>query len=117
MSPLIDDISNIAISKMPEGWAPYKWECVPGGYLVTGSVPAGQYRKGPRKGQPKHLGKGQVVVIGEGDLREAKALYLASTGNCWDCKATGQVWAGWTQTHGVSHRQCSSCGGAGKVSQ
>jgi hypothetical protein len=117
MSPLIDDIDAIVKTKMPDGWLPYKWECVAGGYLVTGSIPNGVYQSGPRKGAPRHSGNGEVVVVSDGDLKAAATAYEASTGKCWRCKGSGQIDCGWSKAEGTTYRRCEQCGGTGKAQE
>lgn len=96
-----------------EGWKAYRWEDCDGDSIVTGSVPDGTYKFGPRKGQPKFVGEGRKVILSKVELEAIATAYEGETGKCWDCKGTGQVWAGWSKTEGTRYRECQRCKGTG----
>jgi DnaJ-class molecular chaperone len=47
-------------------------------------------------------------------MRAATEKY-ESSGLCWNCKSTGQTWAGWSVSEGAKYRPCSRCSGTGKA--
>ena len=98
-----------------EGWEAYRWEDCDGDSIVTGDVPDGVYRSGPRKGRPRFKGPGRRVIITRSDMWAVATAYEAETGKCWDCKGTGQTWAGWSKAEGTHYRECQRCGGTGEA--
>jgi hypothetical protein len=114
----INDCMEAAEAKVGiEGWKAYQWEDCDDDSIVTGSVPDGVYSKGPRKGKPRFVGKGKRVIITRVELEARAIAYEAETGKCWDCKGTGQTWAGWSRTEGTKYRECQRCAGTGEAQQ
>jgi hypothetical protein len=114
----IDDIMKAAEAKVGvDGWEAYKWENCDGDSIVTGDIPDGVYRSGPRKGRPRFKGSGRRVVITRSELQVIATAYEAETGKCWDCKGTGQTWAGWSKAEGTRYRECQRCKGTGEAQQ
>jgi hypothetical protein len=111
----IGDIMQIAERKMPEGWSAFRWERATGGSMVTGSIPDGVYSRGPRKGKPRRIGPKEVVVVSKNEMGTAAAAYESSSGNCWDCKGTGQVPWKWVKAGGWQHKSCDRCHGSGSA--
>ena len=98
-----------------EGWKAYKWESVEGGSIVTGSIPTGVYRSGPRKGEPRFNGPKRRVIVTSEEMVTRAAAHEADTGQCWDCKGSGQTWAGWSKEDGTRCRTCKRCSGSGEA--
>lgn len=101
-----------------EGWQGYRWTiCDGGGAIVKGCVPSGTYTRGPRKGSPKFRPAApnteRTVIVADLHMVKVAAEY-ETTGKCWDCKGSGQTFAGWSAAEGVRHRQCTRCNGTGK---
>jgi len=114
----INDCMKAAETKVAiEGWKAYRWEDCDGDSIVTGDIPDGVYRSGPRKDRPRFKGPGRRVVITNAELQVIATAYEAETGKCWECKGTGQVWAGWSKAEGTKYRKCQRCAGTGEVSQ
>lgn len=116
----MQDAIDVAAKKVGiDGWEGYAWEAADGGSIVRGCVPDGVYSKGPRKGQPKFsnpvCGTEKTVVVALEELASAAAHHERSTGECWDCKGTGQTWAGWSAADGNRYKTCSRCGGSGSA--
>jgi hypothetical protein len=110
----IKDCMSIAEAKAGvEGWQGYRWQAAQDDCIVTGCVPAGIYLRGTRKGQPRYShpkakDRKQVVVSKAEMLQEAQK-YETETGKCWDCKGTGQRYAGWHHIDGTRFRPCVRC--------
>ena len=115
----IDDIMKAAEAKVGiDGWEAYKWEACDDDSIVTGDIPDGVYRSGPRKGQPRfNKATARRVIITRAELQVIATAYEAETGKCWDCKGTGQTWAGWSKTEGTKYRECQRCAGTGEAQQ
>ena len=115
----IDDIMKAAEVKVAvEGWKAYKWEACDDDSIVTGDIPDGVYRSGPRKGQPRfNKPLGRRVVITRAELQVTATAYETETGKCWDCKGTGQAWAGWSRIEGAKYQECQRCAGTGEAQQ
>lgn len=115
LSVSIRDVFDAAIEKLGiNGWKPYRWEAATGGNIVTGSVPFGVYRSGPRKGQPVFDSTDRkTVVVSDEDVKTRAERYESETGNCWNCKGTGQVVSGWSAKAGTRYKACGRCGGTG----
>lgn len=100
-----------------EGWTAFAWERVDGGCVVTGCIPAGVWRSGPRKGRPRcdHAlaRERRRVVVSDAELRVQAAAYEAETHRCWNCRGRGDVHSGWNAQSGPRYRTCSRCGGEG----
>lgn len=98
------------------GWEGHSWRAVEGGSIVTGCVPSGVYTRGPRKGHPKFSpampGTKREVVVTVAQLDAIARDYEANGGKCWDCKGSGQTWAGWSAADGTKHRTCARCNGS-----
>jgi hypothetical protein len=114
----IGDAFDVAVAKLGiEGWTPYRWEAATGGHLVTGAVPFGTYKSGPRKGRPRFDHKNttdrKTVVVSDEDVKTRAERYESETGNCWNCKGTGQVVSGWSAKAGTRYKACGRCGGTG----
>lgn len=116
-----DDYGDLARKVVGrQGWEPYRWSLQdpePGkmaGCYVTGSIPDGVFRSGPRKGRPRYSTPGathtQTVFIPRDAVIEAARRY-EQTGQCWNCKGTGKVWAGWSRETGTKQRACPRCNG------
>lgn len=99
----------------PEAWKSYRWEVLAGGYLVTGAVPVGLYKSGPRKGRPKWEGRGTKVVLSEMEVGAEVARYIQETGNCANCLGTKEEFLSWSVTEGTKRRPCSECNATGKA--
>lgn len=101
------------------GWQAFSWELVEGGSKVNGEVPDGVHEHGPLKGRPKFGGAGSThakeVFVPDAELQRVAAEHERDTGDCWDCKGTGQTWAGWSQAEGTKYRTCTRCSGTGKA--
>lgn len=106
----------------PEGW---KWHTldardVPSGYTkVSGSVPTGVFKSGPRKGQPKWTSDPNVVWMRNVDIAETKRLWEIENDKCIACYGTGKYCHRVSvnpQTKEVERgfRKCSKCEGTGK---
>jgi hypothetical protein len=112
----IEDVMTFAKSKVGiDGWVAYTWEACGDDSLVTGDVPSGIYRSGPRKGKQKFTGPGRKVVVTRQEMQAKATAYESDTGKCWDCKGTGQVWAGWSKTDGTRYRDCQRCNATGNA--
>jgi hypothetical protein len=112
----IRDCEDLAKSKAGiEGWKACCWERAGDDSIVTGSVPVGTYRSGPRKGRLKFVGPFTKVVVTRSELESAAIAYEATTGLCWDCKGSGRVVVGWSKAEGSRYQSCDRCGGSGKV--
>ena len=112
----ISDCMEAAEAKVGiEGWKAYRWEDCGGDSIVTGDVPDGVYRSGKRKGRPRFNGPGRKVVITKAEMQAKATAYEADTGKCWDCKGTGQVWAGWSKADGTRYRDCQRCNATGNA--
>ena len=112
----IRDIMGAAEAKAGiDGWRAYSWERCGEDSIVTGDIPAGVYKSGKRKGKPKFKGPGRKVIVTRAELQAKATVYEAETGKSWDCKGTGQTWAGWSKTEGTRYRECQRCGGTGEV--
>jgi hypothetical protein len=115
LSVNVQDVFDAAIEKLGiNGWEPYRWEAATDGHIVTGSVPFGVYRSGPKKGQPvfDSTDKKTVFVSNE-EIKAMANRYEAETGKCWNCKGTGEIMFGWSKKNGVIHKICSRCDGCG----
>ena len=114
----IKDAMDFAESKVGiPGWQAEAWEDIGGDSIVEGSVPDGFYRSGPRKGKPRFTRPRTKVVVTKAELQAAATAYEAETRKCWDCKGSGQVWAGWSKAEGTKYRTCSRCDGSGDAVQ
>lgn len=112
----ISDCMEAAEAKVGiDGWKAYRWEDCDGDSIVTGDVPDGVYRSGPRKGRPRFKGPGRRVIVTKAELQAKAAVYETETGKCWDCKGTGQVWAGWSKADGTRYRDCPRCNATGNA--
>ena len=115
LSHTLKDIFEAAEDKVGiEGWKAFRWEDCDGDGILTGCVPNGVYRSGPRKGRPRFLGPDRRVIVTKAELDERATRYEADTGNCWNCKGSGQECYGWKQGEGNIYRTCGRCGGSGK---
>lgn len=86
--------------------------------MVTGEVPDGVYTRGPRKGKPRfrrHAGQHHMTIVVSDSEIYSEAAQHESGGSCWNCKGTGEVWAGWSVAEGTKRRTCGRCGGTGKA--
>jgi hypothetical protein len=109
----IKDVMEIAERKVGiEGWSAYRWESVGEDSLVTGSIPDGTYRSGPRKGRPRRKGPGDRVVVAKPEMEATAAAFEDSTGRCWNCKGDGRVVTGFNK-EGTTYQRCSRCSGTG----
>lgn len=113
----IRDIMDIAARKRAvERWCPYLWERVGADSIVTGAVPLRYYSKGKRKGEPDLTGAiSERVVVTRAEIDQAAADYERETGQCWDCKGSGQIQVGYSTATGAVHEACARCGGTGKA--
>lgn len=117
MRTSFQDVADVAADAAGiEGWSVYLVEHVTGGWLAKGCVPNGVYQRGPKKGRPRYgdpvEGTRRTVVVSDEQMRAAAAAY-ESSGQCWDCKGSGEVFAGWSAAAGVSKRPCTRCNGTG----
>ena len=55
------------------------------------------------------------VIVTKAELQAKAAVYETETGKCWDCKGTGQVWAGWSKADGTRYRDCPRCNATGNA--
>lgn len=114
-----DAMQEAAVISGITDWQGYRWEACEGGCIVTGCVPSGVFTKGKNKGQPKFRpampGTDRRVVVGTDHMQAVAQLYEAARGCCWDCKGTGEVWAGWSADSGARYRKCTRCNGSGKA--
>jgi hypothetical protein len=114
----IGDAMDFAESKVGiPGWKAVAWEDIGGDSIVEGSVPDGFYRSGPRKGKPRFTRPRTKVIVAKKELQVVATAYEAESGKCWDCKGSGQVWAGWSQAEGTRYQTCSRCKGTGDAVQ
>jgi hypothetical protein len=111
----IGDAMALAESKKPTGWKAFRWQQADGGHIVTGAIPIGTYRSGPRKGRPKYPKDSQIVVVTTEELNAKAKEYEKETGNCWECKGTGLVFVGWSKAEGSKRNTCPRCSGVGKL--
>lgn len=113
----IRDIMDIAARKRAvERWYPYLWERVGADSIVTGAVPLRYYSKGKRKGEPDLTGAiSERVVVTRAEIDQAAADYERETGQCWDCKGSGQIQVGYSTATGAVHEACARCGGTGEA--
>jgi len=115
----IGDVNGVAIKKVGiPGWIPYRWQAADGGdCIVHGCIPGGVFTRGPRKGQYNFAHKTQerIIVVTHDEVQAAAVAYETETGNCWDCKGTGQEFAGWSVKEGTKTRPCRRCNGTGKI--
>lgn len=114
VSYTLQDAFDVASRKVSvPGWQGYRWQSVVGGCVVRGQVPNGAYTKGKRKGSPRftqHKDAARCdVYVSDADLLAAAARFEEETGLCWDCKGTGQIFSGWSQSSGVRYRPCRKC--------
>jgi hypothetical protein len=110
----INDVMDIAAKKSGvKGWIAYSWERCGPDSIVTGGVPVGAYKSGPRKGEPRFRGPGNKIVVSRAEMEATAAAYESETGNCWNCYGTGQLPVGWNKADGMSHGTCTRCGGSG----
>jgi|GEM_PF-6375854 len=58
-------------------------------------------------------GTEQEVLITLSDLREHAKTFEDSTGNCWECKGSGEAFASWSVLEGVTYQVCDRCKGKG----
>jgi hypothetical protein len=99
----IHDCFEIAEKKLAvDGWRGYAWERSSGGDLVTG-----------RSENPHE--KPCEVFVSHADQQSHAAVYEATTGLCWDCKGTGEVFKQWTRARGNENEICERCAGSKKV--
>lgn len=118
-----DDYGKVAQDIVnTKGWAPYRWsfqDPEPGkiaGCYVTGSIPDGVFRSGPRKGRPRYTAPGATdsrTVFVPRDTVIASARLFEQKGQCWNCKGTGEIWAGWSRETGTRQKICPRCDGTG----
>jgi hypothetical protein len=100
---------------MPPEWRAFRWEAKGRGVLVEGAIPLAVYKRGPRKGKPKwnpRTDESAIVVL-DNMHTEWLAQWESRTGKCHACAGSGQEWAGWSLTTGVSYRPCQRCGATG----
>jgi hypothetical protein len=99
----IHDCLEIAEKKLAvDGWRGYAWERSSGGDLVTG-------RSEDRHERPRE------VFVSYADQQAYAAAYEATTGLCWNCKGTGEVFKQWTRALGNENKICERCAAAKKV--
>jgi hypothetical protein len=109
----VSDIEHFAEAKVGiDGWKAYRWERADEDSIITGDIPHGVYKTGKRKGRPKFIGNGRKVVVTNAEMQAHAAAWEAATGKCWDCKGTGQTWAGWSKAEGTRYRTCQRCNGS-----
>lgn len=88
------------------------------GMAVSGSVPVGTYRSGPRKGQTKWDKKSlteATILVTYAEMEVVANAYEATTGGCWPCSSTGMVFHSWSDAEGVKMKLCKRCGGSGRL--
>lgn len=118
----MDDAFDVAAKKAAiDGWQGYIWESLPGGdSLVTGCKPDGIISRGPRKGEPRFnrpvAGTRMKIAVSLVELKTAAAEYESETGQCWDCKGSGQVAKSWSAATGTEYTACKRCDGSGLAS-
>jgi len=113
-------VEEVARKKLgaPAGWQMHGWEVIgKSDLIVRGGVPVGTYARGPRKGRPKWVGKGDRVVVTQAEERAEKAAYEHATGKCAECQGSKETWAGWHHERGTSYRPCRKCGATGLACQ
>lgn len=110
----IADVIEVAETKANmDGWQGYQWQAMDGGSTVKGCVPDGVYSRGPRKGRPRFsrpiAGSVKTVVVSDEEMQRYAADYVARTGNCFECKGSGERFAGWCAEKGGWTKPCDRC--------
>lgn len=99
------------------GWCWYKIEGVIGGTLITGAVPNGVFKSGPRKGETNWAKADKSterrIVISAGDALRFRLEWERDHGKCHECLGSGRAWCGWSKSEGNRFRTCVRCGGSG----
>lgn len=101
--------------KASPDWKAFRFEVVTGGYILTGEVPVGIFKSGPRKGSPKWTLPGRNVVLSDLELEAEEALYAKTTGNCPSCLGTKETFYSWSKVEGTKNRPCKDCMASGKA--
>lgn len=116
---MFDFYENVARRKLgkTQEWKACIWERIgPDATKIEGGLTTPILR-GKRKGQPK-WGKRRdldVCIVTDDEVSQERAKYERETGNCANCKGTGQVMKSWSVTDGVKTRDCDKCEGTGKA--
>lgn len=112
-------VEEVAKRKLnaPADWRMFAWELVgkTNDVIITGGVPVGEYKKGPRKGNPKWEMPGEKVVVTRAEEVAEKQAWEASTGHCAECQGTKQQWAGWSNQSGTRYKPCTRCKATGNA--
>lgn len=96
------------------GWRWYSVERITGGHLVTGGVPDGVYKRGPRKGRPKcDIKAATRVVVTDEECVADEQRWEAENEKCHACWGEGKTIAS-TGPDGRTYRECRRCKGTGK---
>lgn len=105
-----------ASRKMPAGWKWYRSDRITGGFLLTGCIPDGVYKTGPRKGKTKWDTKNatQVLVTRE-ELQAEESRWQSETGKCSECQGEGRNETGWSKAEGRSYKPCQACNATGNA--
>lgn len=83
------------------GWSGHACEVIGNGYIVTGNI------------DNEHLDP--RFCISDDDLLKAAKSYEEDSGQCWNCKGLGKVFAGWHYKTGTEFKTCARCNGDGKA--
>lgn len=113
-----DPFFAIVARKKAGGNPNWHWcssELVGRDFLITGGVPE-IVTRGPNKGRRRwSAAKKERVIVTEAECVAARAEYVATTGNCAECRGDGRVVWRWSKADGLSYRECKECSGTGKA--
>ncbi len=122
MTPDFHAIAARRVHGLPDEWEPRIYQVLGDaratlGYSLTGAVPVGVIRRGPRKGLPKWPPRSQMqeVIISPADVAAATAEWVAATGLCPKCGGDGRVAWRISDDWQTEYRPCKACGGTGRA--
>ena len=112
----ISDVMRVAEERVGiAGWKAFEWKSATGGSVVRGAMTNGVYSRGKNVGRPRFVGPSKMVAIDDETMHRVAIAHERATGQCWDCKGEGYVYAGWSAQSGPRRRDCRRCDGSGKV--
>ena len=98
-----NDAFDVAKTKVPEGCKPYAVEHVIGGFIINCETKSGDEEDDEK------------VVVSDSEMNAFAQEYERTTGKCWNCKGSGQAFAGWSKDEGTKTRPCERCQATGAI--
>jgi len=104
----------------PDGWlwASLNARDAPDGFIkITGGIPTGTVKTGPRKGRPKWPPEKdlETIWLRIGEIDQIKRDWSDQTGLCSECLGTGKRLKSVSVASGKTFATCKACGGTGKA--